>query len=129
MWQDYLAQMRTDEKTLLQMLERQGKTVEDVRRDWMPGAEKRAKLQVVITEIAKRENIAIEEGELDAEIARMAESRNVEAEELKESLARQNLIDSMRSNLKVDKLYDFLLSKAVARKTEKRKVLDILRGN
>jgi FKBP-type peptidyl-prolyl cis-trans isomerase (trigger factor) len=84
---------------------------------------------VLITEIGKRENIAIEEGELDAEIARVAESRKVEAGELKDSLAKQNLIGYMRSNLKVDKLYDFLLSKAVARKGEKRKVLDILQGN
>jgi trigger factor len=129
MWQDYLRQLGVDEKTLLGLLEKQGKTVEDVRRDWMPSAEKRAKLQVVIAEIGKRENIAIEEGELDAEIARVAESRKVEPGELKESLARENLIDSMRSNLKVDKLYDFILSKAVARTAEKRKVLDILRGN
>jgi trigger factor len=129
MWQDYLNQLRIDEKTLLQLLERQGKTIEDIRADWMPTAEKRARLQVIITEIGKRENIAIEDGELDAEITRMAESRKVEPGELKESLAKQNLIDYMRSNLKVDKLYDFLLSKAVARKAAKRPVLDILQGN
>jgi trigger factor len=129
MWQDYLNQLQVDEKTLLSLLERQGKSVEDVRKDWMPGAEKRARLQLIITEIGKRENIAIEEEELEAEIARMAETRKVEAAELKESLAKQNLIDYMRSNLKVDKLYDFLLSKAVRRTGEKKKVLDILQGN
>ena len=49
--------------------------------------------------------------------------------ELKESLAKNNLVDYMRSNLRMDKLYDFLLSKTTLRAGEKRKVLDILQGN
>jgi trigger factor len=129
MWRDYLNQLRVDEKTMISLLEKQGRSVEDVRKDLLPSAEKRAKLQLVITEIGKRENIAIEEGELDAEIQRMAESRQVEPGELKESLAKQDLIDFMRSNLKVDKLYDFLLSKTTIRAGQRKAVLDILAGN
>jgi trigger factor len=126
MWRDYLAQLRIDEKTLLSLLERQGKSVEDIRKDWLPSAEKRAKLQLVIGEIGKKENIQIEEGELDAEITRMAESRKVEADALKEDLSKNNLMDYMKSNLKMDKLYDFILSKTKVKKGKKAKVLDIL---
>jgi trigger factor len=129
MWRDYLSQLRIDEKTLLALLERQGKTVEDIRKDWLSSAEKRARLQLIIGEIGKKENIEIEEGELDAQIARMAESRQLEAGALKEDLSKQNLIDYMKSNLKVDKLYDFILSKTKVKKGKKTKVLDILAGN
>jgi trigger factor len=129
MWRDYMNRLRVDEKTLLTLLERQGRSVEDIRKDWLPGAEKRAKLQLVITEIGRRENIAIEEGELDAEIAKVAASRQVEPKELKEVLAKQDLIEYMRGNLKVDKLYDFILSKTTVRRGKKMKVLDILEGN
>ena len=66
---------------------------------------------------------------MDAEIARLAAERNEKAEELKESLSKNNLVDYMRSNLRMDKLYDFLLSKTSIRTSEKRKVLDILQGN
>ena len=103
--------------------------MENLRKDWLPSAEKRARLQLVLSEIAKRENIAIEDGELDAEIAKMAEERKVNPAELKESLAKSNLVDYMKSNLRVDKLYDFLLSKTTVRTGDTRKVLDILQGN
>ncbi|MGA2612532.1 MAG: trigger factor [Spirochaetia bacterium] len=129
MWQEYVSQMRIEEKKLVELLEAQGTTIEGLRKDWLPSAEKRAKLQLVISEVAKRENIAIEEGELDAEIAKMAAERKVTLEDLKESLARNNLVDYMKSNLRIDKLYDFLLSKTALRPGEKRKVLDILAGN
>ena len=129
MWREYVSQMRIDEKKLVALLEEQGTTMESLRKDWLPSAEKRARLQLVISEIAKRESIAIEEGEVDAEITRMAEERKVTAAELKESLARNNLVDYMKSNLRIDKLYDFLLSKTSVRTGEKRKVLDILAGN
>jgi trigger factor len=129
MWQDYASQLRIDEKRLAALLESQGRSVEDVRKDWLPSAEKRARLQLVVSEIAKKEGIGIEDSDLDAEIAKMAEERKVTPSELKESLAKNNLEDYMRSNLRMDKLYDHLLSKTTIRQSEKRKVLDILQGN
>ncbi|HVP18975.1 MAG TPA: trigger factor [Spirochaetia bacterium] len=128
-WQEYVGRMRIEEKELVSLLEAQGTTMESLRTEWLPSAEKRARLQLVISEIARRESIAIEDAELDAEIARMAEQRKVTAEELKESLSRNNLVDYMKSNLRIDKLYDFLISKTTLRTGEKRKVLDILQGN
>ena len=129
MWQEYVSQLRIEEKKLVELLETQGKTMESLRKEWLPSAEKRARLQLVVSEIAKKEEIAIEDSDLDAEIAKMAEERKVTAEELKESLAKNNLVDYMQSNLRIDKLYDFLLSKTTLRTGEKRKVLDILTGN
>jgi trigger factor len=129
MWQDYASQLRIDEKHLVALLEQQGRSVEDLRKEWMPSAERRARLQLVVSEIAKKEGIAIEDSDLDGEIAKMAEERKVTPAELKESLAKNNLEDYMRSNLRMDKLYDFLLSKTVIKPSEKRKVLDILQGN
>lgn len=129
MWQEYANQLRIDEKRLTSLLEAQGKSVEDLRKEWTPSAEKRARLQLVVSEISKKENIGIEEADLEAEIAKMAEERKVTAVELKDSLAKNDLVDYMRSNLRMDKLYDFLLSKTTIRAGEKRKVLDILQGN
>jgi trigger factor len=129
MWRDYVNQLRIDENQLVAILEKQGKTIEDLRTEWQPSAEKRARLQLVISEIAKRENISVEETDLEAEITRMAGDRSVEPEALKADLAKNNLMDYMKSNLRVEKLYDHLLSKTARAKGEKRKVLDILQGN
>ena len=129
MWQEYASRLRMDEKQLTAILEQQGKSVEDLRKEWTPGAEKRARLQLVVSEIAKKEGIGIEDSDLDAEIGKMAEERKVTPEEMKASLAKNDLVDYMRSNLRTDKLYDYLLSKTSVRTSEKRKVLDILQGN
>lgn len=129
MWRDYVNQLRIGEEQLLAILEKQGKKVEDLRAEWTPSAEKRARLQLVISEIAKRESISVEESDLEAEIARVAGDRKVEPGALKEDLAKNNLMDYMKSNLRVEKLYDHLLSKTTRAKGEKRKVLDILQGN
>jgi trigger factor len=129
MWHDYVSQLRIDEKQLLAILEKQGKSIEDLRTEWQPSAEKRARLQLVISEIAKKENVSVEDGDLEAEIARMAGDRSVEPETLKADLAKNNLMDYMKSNLRVEKLYDHLLSLTTRAKGEKRKVLDILQGN
>lgn len=129
MWGEYVNQIGVEEKKLVDLLEQQGKKMEDLREEWRPTAEKRARLQLVISEIAKRESIAIEDSDLDEEITRMAEQRKVSTEELKESLSRNKLVDYVRSNLRMDKLYDFLLSKTTMKSGEKRKVLDILQGN
>ena len=129
MWGEYVNQIGLEEQKLVELLEQQGKKMEDLREEWRPTAEKRARLQLVISEIAKRESIAIEDADLDQEISRMAEQRKVSTEELKESLSRNKLVDYVRSNLRMDKLYDFLLSKTTMRSGEKRKVLDILQGN
>ena len=129
MWTDYVNQLRIDEKQLLAILEKQGKSVESLRAEWLPSAEKRARLQLVISEIAKREGISVEEADLEAEITRMAGARQVAPDELKADLAKNNLMDYMKSNLRVEKLYDHLLSRTTRAKGEKRKVLDILQGN
>jgi trigger factor len=129
MWQEYANQLRINEKQLASLLEAQGKSIEELRKEWTPAAEKRARLQLVVTEIAKKEGIAVEDSDLDAEIAKLAEERKVAPAELKENLAKNDLVDYMRSNLRMDKLYDFLLSKTTLRTGEKRKVLDILQGN
>ena len=128
MWQEYVSQMRIEEKKLVELLEAQGTSVASLRTEWLPSAQKRARLQLVISEVAKTENIAIEDNELDAEIAKIAEERKVKPEELKESLSKNNLVNYMKSNLRIDKLYDFLLSKTTLRPGEKTKVLDILQG-
>ncbi len=43
------------------------KTKEDLKKEWVPGAEKRAKLQLVLNEIAKREKIEADPSLVDAQ--------------------------------------------------------------
>ncbi len=49
------------------------KTLEDIRVEWRPHAEKKAKLQLVLNEIAKKENIKPDQKEIDVEVSHIVE--------------------------------------------------------
>lgn len=49
------------------------KTKDDLKTDWTPAAEKRAKLQLVLNEIAKKDDIKPNQGELDAQVDQLLE--------------------------------------------------------
>lgn len=49
------------------------KTQADLEAEWKPAAEKRAKLQLVLNEIAKKENITPDLGELDSQVKGLLE--------------------------------------------------------
>lgn len=54
-------------------LKQAGKTIEDLRKDWRVDAEKRAKLQIILAEIAKKDAIQPNEDRLTREIAHVLE--------------------------------------------------------
>ena len=45
------------------------KTIEELRVEWRPHAEKKAKLQLILNEIAKKENIKSDQKEIDEEVS------------------------------------------------------------
>jgi FKBP-type peptidyl-prolyl cis-trans isomerase (trigger factor) len=54
-------------------LKQADKTIEDLRKEWRTDAEKRAKLQIVLGEIAKKDSITPDEARLDREVAHVLE--------------------------------------------------------
>lgn len=50
-----------------------GKTIEDLRKEWRTDAEKRAKLQLIFNEIAKKEHISPDDEKLKREVAHIKE--------------------------------------------------------
>ncbi len=59
--------------TLEAYLEQSKKTIEEIRKEWQPDAEKRAKLQLIFNEIAKKEDIRPDPKKLDREVAHVKE--------------------------------------------------------
>ncbi len=49
------------------------KTKDDLKKEWMPAAEKRAKLQLVLNEIAKESKIEPDKGQVDAQVDQLLE--------------------------------------------------------
>jgi trigger factor len=49
------------------------KTLDEVRKEWLPHAEKKAKLQLILNEISKKENIHPTAKEIEAEVSHITE--------------------------------------------------------
>ena len=47
------------------------KTKEDLKKEWTPAAEKRAKLQLVLNEIAKKEAVVPDQAQVDSQVAQL----------------------------------------------------------
>jgi hypothetical protein len=64
-------------------------------------------------EIARKEGLAVSEAELDEEIKKIAEERNIPLDKLKEALAREERLEDWRLNLLLRKTVDFLEDKII----------------
>jgi trigger factor len=59
--------------TMEDYLKQIDKSYEDIRKEWRPDAEKRAKLQIIFNEIAHKENIVPNQEKLEREVSHIKE--------------------------------------------------------
>ena len=85
---------------------------EKVKQDARPGAERRVREYLALDAIARREEIAITDTELEAEIKRAAARRGVETSELRERLTRNDELEALRDEMRLSRTLDLLISSA-----------------
>jgi trigger factor len=90
----------------------EGRGLGRLARDARPGAERRVKEYLVLDEIARREDLPVTDTEVDAEIRASAERRRVEFAPLKERLAREGRIGSVRQEIRLQKAVTWLIDHA-----------------
>ena len=56
-------------------LKGQGKTLEQIKTEWRPQAEKNVRMELGLAEIARAENVNISDQELQAEVDKIADQR------------------------------------------------------
>ncbi len=76
-------------------------------------AEKNLKHHLLMREIARKEGISVSDSELDEEIKKIAEERNIPVDKLKEALVKEQRIEDWRLNLLLRKTVDFLEDKII----------------
>jgi trigger factor len=135
-WQSFLGRVvprgannELDETPVLRQLEKDGKSKQDVLNEWRPGAEKKLKLQLAVSEMVKREGIELEDKELDSRVQQAAEAEKISFEAAKEAMTRNRYLDFLRFDLKNEKLYGLLLEGGRRKKGKKVKFLDLVQGN
>jgi trigger factor len=128
-WQRFLGRLRADEKIVLRELEKEGRSKESVQEEWKPAAEKKLRLQLVASEMVKREGIQASQEEMDSRVKADAEARSISFEQAKEIYTKNRLYDYLSFDIRNEKLYDQLLASGKRQKGKRVKLLDLLGGN
>ncbi len=93
-------------------LEKAGLSEEKLREEFRPSAEKKVKQSLILTEIAKKENITVTEEDLEEAFQDLAKTTGQEVEPLRRYYEARGLIDSMRQRLLEQKTLNYLMEHA-----------------
>ncbi len=105
--------------TLEKFVEMAGKTMEELRDEKRPEAEKRTKANLVLDAVVKKEGFTVDDSEIDARIAELAGQYHDEPARIKEIFEKQGRIPLMREEIRVRKAVDLLVSEAKITTIEK----------
>ncbi len=130
-WQNFVQQARIGEEQVLQILEAQGRTKEDLMAEWRPSAERSVKFQLLVEKLKELEPEAVEvtDEEVDEEIKGHAEKNDRDFEEIKKYYEDNNMMEYVKNDVKNRKLFDFLLEQSKIKKGEKIDYLDFVGEN
>ena len=111
MVQDMARRMQSQGLSLDMYLKYTGMTVEQMKEQARPDAEKRIRTRLVLAAVAKAENIQISDEKVDEEVAKMAEAYKMEVEKLKSYMSESD-VKQMKEDLAVQQAVDLLVAEA-----------------
>jgi trigger factor len=127
-WKNFLQQSQTKEEQMLQFLEMQGQTKEQMLESWKDNAVKSLKSQLIFNKIIEAEKVEVSDDEMEEEIKKQAEMYNMPVEDLKKSFGEAGLKEYLSSDIKQKKVADFLLDNAkITKSTEKVDYDDLMK--
>ena len=128
-WEDFVRRFRATEQDVLAALQKEGKSKEDLLKEWQGASERKLRLRLAVSRMVELEKIQVSEEEVDGEVRKTADARRLNFAELKEGMKKHNALDLVAYDLKNEKLYDLLLENAVKKKGKEIKFLDLAQGN
>ena len=111
MVQDMARRMQSQGLSLDMYLKYTGMTVEQMKEQARPDAEKRIRTRLVLEAVAQAENIQISDEKVDEEVAKMAEAYKMEVDKLKSYMSESD-IKQMKEDLAVQQAVDLLVAEA-----------------
>ena len=96
---------------LQQLLEMTGRGLDELREERKADAERLVKSSLILEAIAEKENVEVNDADVDAELEKMAAMYNMEVEKIKSSL-RETDIEDIKGQIKIRKTLDLLVENA-----------------
>ena len=96
---------------LQQLLEMTGRGLDELREERRADAERLVKSSLILEAISEKENVEVNDADVDAELEKMASMYNMEIEKIKSSL-RETDIEDIKGQIKIRKTLDLLVENA-----------------
>ena len=107
-----------------EQMEQQGKSLEslgseqELREQFRPEAEENVKKQLILLEIAKKEELTVSDQEVERQVQRLAKENGQDPQQLKQYYEQNNLMFALRDSILADKAMDRLYQYAEVEKVE-----------
>ncbi len=128
-WSAMVSRYGGSERQVTLALERSGTDRDALIEQWRPAAERRTRLLLITDRLAEAEGIEVADEEVAQELESRAQARAMEVEELREAYERNDLLPSLRADLRNGKLYDRLLELAAIKDGDELAYVDLVSGN
>jgi trigger factor len=100
-------------------LEKAGLSEEKLRKDFRSPSERRVKEVLVLSQIAKQENLAVTEEDVAEEFEKLSKATGQEPETLRRYYEARGLVDSLRDKILEEKTLNYLVKHAKITKKAK----------
>jgi trigger factor len=100
--------LKREQATLDQYLRAVGKTQQDVQNDMAQAADRRIRNSLVLSEIARTEEIGVEDADVDAAIAERAERAKVSPAAVRAFIEKNDQLNQVRDQALTEKILTFL---------------------
>lgn len=114
---DFAYRLQSQGMELSKYLEYTGMTDAAFKNQFKDRAESQVKMTLALSEIAKKEKIEASDKDVEKELAKMAESYNMEVDKIKQFINP----DDLKEDLKMSKTVEFLVDNAVADEEAEKK--------
>ena len=117
---DYDNQLRMQGLDLKTYFQYTGMTLETLRAQFRPQAEKQVKARLALEKIAELENLTASEDDINGEYTRIAEAYGIEVEQVKASIDSEFIAADMKVKLALDAVKEKAVVKAPKKKASKK---------
>jgi len=107
--QEFLADLKKHNVSLEEYLDETDRQMEQITAGFEKAAERDIRIGLVLGEIAERENIKVEDENIETELARMADERGLPKESMRAYLEKTEELSLLRNRLMERNILDFLV--------------------
>jgi trigger factor len=119
----------TDPDTILRMMSKDGKSIDDVMEDWRPQTEKALHSRLIVQTLIEEQHFEVSDEEVEKEMEKIAADTNEELENVKKRYEGDNAQEYLKDSIREYKFYEVLLAENTIKIGPKVNYLDLMENN